>query len=87
MFSRGRLDHIALRTPTLEAFKDLRRRLVAEEASDGEVVDMGSLLLVSFTDPDGGGHEIVWDKPGMSADAGLPRTEWTRFTGEDFHVN
>lgn len=83
MFSRGRLDHIALRAPSLDAFKELRRRLVAEGASDGEVIDMGSLLLVSFTDPDGGGHEVVWEKPGTSPDAGLARSEWTRYAGDD----
>ena len=26
---------------------------------------MGSLLLLSFIDPDGGGHEVVWVKPGV----------------------
>lgn len=87
MLSRGRLDHIALRAPALEAFRELRRRLVAEGASDGEVIDMGSLLLVTFTDPDGGGHEIVWEKPGMPADTGLLRAEWTRSTGEDLDAS
>jgi catechol 2,3-dioxygenase-like lactoylglutathione lyase family enzyme len=53
MFQRGRLDHFALNAAGEEAFREVRRRLVAEGASDGAVTDMGSLLLLSFTDPDG----------------------------------
>jgi hypothetical protein len=46
-----------------EAFQELRRRLVAEVASDGVVADMRSLLSLGFADPDGGQHEVVWIKP------------------------
>jgi hypothetical protein len=76
MFKRGRLDHFALNAASEEAFRDLRRRLIAERASDGVVTDMGSLLLLSFTDPDGGGHEVVWVKPGVPVEQGLRRAEW-----------
>jgi hypothetical protein len=37
---------------------------------------MGSLLLLSFTDPDGGGHEVVWVKSGIPVGQGLRRAEW-----------
>ena len=43
MFGRGRLDHFALNAASEEAFREVRRRLVAEAASDGTVTDMGSL--------------------------------------------
>ena len=78
MFGRGRLDHFALNAASEEAFREVRRRLVAEAASDGSVTDMGSLLLLSFTDPDGGKHELVWVKPGVPVAQGLKRSEWKK---------
>ena len=78
MFERGRLDHFALNAATEEAFGEARRRLVEEGASDGTVTDMGSLLLLSFSDPDEGRHELVWVKPGVPVAQGLRRPEWTR---------
>jgi catechol 2,3-dioxygenase-like lactoylglutathione lyase family enzyme len=78
MFQRGRLDHFALNAASFEAFRELHRRVVAEEAGDGVVTDMGSLLNFGFTDPDGGQHEVVWVKPGVPVEAGLRRAEWNR---------
>lgn len=78
MFQRGRLDHFALNTASEDAFRELRRRVVAEGAGDGVVTDMGSLLSFGFTDPDGGGHEVVWVKPDVPVGAGLKRANWTR---------
>jgi catechol 2,3-dioxygenase-like lactoylglutathione lyase family enzyme len=77
MFGRGRLDHFALNAASEEAFRELRRRIVAEGAGDGAVTDMGSLLNLGFTDPDGGEHEVVWVKPGVPVEAGLRRAEWS----------
>ena len=77
MFGRGRLDHFALNAASEETFRELRRRVVAEGASDGEVIDMGSLLNFGFTDPDGAGHEVVWAKPGVPVERGIRRAEWT----------
>jgi catechol 2,3-dioxygenase-like lactoylglutathione lyase family enzyme len=77
MFARGRLDHFALRAASEEAFWELQRRVVAEGAGDGLVSDMGSLLNLGFTDPDGGEHEIIWVKPGVPMKQGLRRAEWT----------
>ena len=76
MFDRGRLDHFALSAASEPAFRELRRRLVAEGASDGVITDMGSLFLFSFNDPDGGRHEVVWVKPGVPIDQGLRVAEW-----------
>jgi len=78
MFQRGRLDHFALNAASEEAFRQLRRRLMLERASDGAVTDMGSLLLFSFTDPDGGCHEVVWAKPDASVEQGLRKAEWKK---------
>jgi catechol 2,3-dioxygenase-like lactoylglutathione lyase family enzyme len=77
MFQRGRLDHFAFNAASEEAFRKVRRRLMAEGACDGVVTDMGSLLLLSFTDPDGGVHEVVWMKPGVAVGATLKRADWT----------
>lgn len=76
MFQRGRLDHFALNAASEEAFRELRRRVIAEGASDSVVTDMGSMLLFSFLDPDGGRHEVVWRKPGVPVETGLRRAEW-----------
>ena len=51
--------------------------VVAEDASDGVVTDMGSLLLFTFTDPDQGRHEVVWAKPDVPVETGLKRADWT----------
>jgi catechol 2,3-dioxygenase-like lactoylglutathione lyase family enzyme len=83
MFRRGRLDHFALNAASEDAFRELRRRLVAEGASDGVVTDMGSLLNLSFTDPDGGHNEVVFIKPGVPVDAGLRRADWKKAAVED----
>ncbi len=77
MFGRGRLDHVALNAASEEAFWELRQRVVAERAVDGEVVDMGSLLNSGFVDPDGASHEVVWTKPGVPVERGIRRAEWT----------
>src|ERR687893_8091 len=42
-FQRGRLDHFALNAASEEAFRELRRRILAEGASDSVVTDMGSM--------------------------------------------
>ena len=80
MFSRGRLDHFALNAASYEAFCELHQRLDAEGAVDGDVIDMGSLLLFTFTDPDDGAHEVAWIRPGVPVDQGVRREEWMTAT-------
>jgi catechol 2,3-dioxygenase-like lactoylglutathione lyase family enzyme len=77
MFARGRLDHFALNAASADAFRELRRRIVASGAGDGVVTDMGSVLSCSFTDPDGGAHEVIWVKPDVPVSASLARRDWT----------
>jgi hypothetical protein len=78
MFQRGRPDHFALNAVSEKAFRELRRRLVAERATNGVVTDMGWLLIFTFTDPDGGAHEVDRMKPGIPVTETLERARWTR---------
>ena len=77
MFERGRLDHFALNASSEAAFRELRRRVVAERAADGDVIDMGSVLNFGFIDPDGSSLEVIWVKPGVPIDYGAQRSEWS----------
>jgi hypothetical protein len=77
MFERGRLDHVALHASSRDAFRELRRRLIAEGTTDGIVTDMGSLLIFTFSDPDGAQYEVVWPNPRVPADQTLRRADWT----------
>jgi catechol 2,3-dioxygenase-like lactoylglutathione lyase family enzyme len=77
MFQRGRLDHFALNAASEDAFIVLYRRLCDEGAVDGKVIDMGSLLLFNFVDPDGANLEVVWKKPDIPVNAVLKRADWT----------
>ncbi len=77
MFARGRLDHVALSAASEDAFRELHRRLVDEDATDGIVTDMGSLLLLTFADPDGAEVEVAWPKPDVPANQTLRRAAWT----------
>ena len=63
MFGRGRLDHLALRAPSLEAFDTIRDRLMARGASDGFVTDFGPVLSLFFRDPDGLEAEVCVANP------------------------
>lgn len=78
MFARGRLDHFAINAASEEAFAEIYRRALAQGACDGEVTDMGSLLLFSFDDPDGGRFEVAWNKPGVPFGQGGERANWKR---------
>lgn len=77
MFTRGRLDHFALNASSHEAFRELRRRVIAEGAGDGTVTDVGPILMLTFTDPDGAEHEVTWSKPGVPFDRAQTRAKWT----------
>jgi catechol 2,3-dioxygenase-like lactoylglutathione lyase family enzyme len=64
IFSRGRVDHFALAVETYGDFERLRRALIEEGATDGEVTDFGLMLSFSFADPDGLWAELSWWKDG-----------------------
>jgi catechol 2,3-dioxygenase-like lactoylglutathione lyase family enzyme len=63
MFGRGRLDHLALEAASIEAFDEIRRRLLARGATDGFVTDFGHVLSVFFHDPDGLEAEVCVANP------------------------
>ena len=63
MFGRGRLDHLALQAASLEAFEDIRERLMARGAADDFVTDFGPMLSVFFRDPDGLECEVCVENP------------------------
>jgi catechol 2,3-dioxygenase-like lactoylglutathione lyase family enzyme len=77
MFNRGRMDHFALLAPDEAAFRELRQRIEAEGAADGDVRDMNSHWIMGYFDPDGAAHEVMLERQD-SADADmLERAEWT----------
>ena len=63
MFGRGRLDHFGLQAASLNAFEEIRDRLMAYGASDGFVTDFGPILSVFFRDPDGLEGEVCVPNP------------------------
>jgi hypothetical protein len=82
MFRRGRLDHFALLAPSEQAFRELRRRIEAEGAADGQVRDMKSLWIVGYFDPDGAAREVILQRPGFNDADMLERRHWTTMTLE-----
>ena len=80
MFGRGRLDHLALQAASLDAFDEIRDRLVAREASDGFVTDFGPILSLFFRDPDGLEAEVCVGnpdaKPGVFNPPGTPSARY-----------
>lgn len=63
MFGRGRLDHIGLQAASLDAFDEIRRRLMARGAADDFVTDFGPVLSLFFVDPDGLEGEVLVANP------------------------
>ena len=63
MFGRGRLDHLALEAASVEAFDEIRRRLLDRDATDGFVTDFGHILSLFFRDPDGLEAEVCVQNP------------------------
>jgi catechol 2,3-dioxygenase-like lactoylglutathione lyase family enzyme len=80
MFTRGRLDHFALLAPSEEAFRELRRRIEAEGAADGDVRDMKSHWIMGYFDPDGAAHEVMLERPGYRDSDVLEQAAWTTVT-------
>jgi catechol 2,3-dioxygenase-like lactoylglutathione lyase family enzyme len=80
MFARGRLDHFALLARSEEAFRELRRRIEAEGAADGDVRDMRSHWIMGYFDPDGAAHEVMLERPGAADAEMLERAHWTTVT-------
>ena len=80
MFGRGRIDHLGLQAASLDAFEEIRRRLIARGAADEFVTDFGPILSLFFTDPDGLEGEVCVAnpdaKPGVFNPPGTPATRY-----------
>jgi catechol 2,3-dioxygenase-like lactoylglutathione lyase family enzyme len=82
MFGRGRLDHLGVRATSIDAFSEIRRRLVEFGASDGFVTDFGPVLSLFFTDPDGLEPEVCVPSPdAVPGVRNAPGTPSARFDG------
>ena len=81
MFGRGRLDHVGLQAASLEAFLEIRRRLMACGAADEFVTDFGPVLSLFFVDPDGlEGEVLVANPDGRPGVVNPPGTRARRYT-------
>lgn len=76
MFGRGRLDHLALHAASIDAFDEIRGRLLERGATDGFVTDFGPILSLFFRDPDGLEAEVCVlnpdARPGIHNPPGTP---------------
>ena len=63
MFGRGRIDHLGLQAASIDAFEEIRGRLMGCGATDGFVTDFGPVLSVFFRDPDGLEGEVCVANP------------------------
>jgi len=80
MFGRGRLDHLALQSASIDAFVEIRRRLIERGAADDFVTDFGQFLSVFFRDPDGLECEVCVVNPDARPGAfNPPGTRAARF--------
>ena len=80
MFGRGRIDHLGLQAASLDAFDQIRDRLIARGASHHFVTDFGPVLSVFFRDPDGLEGEVCIENPaavpGMHNPPGTPAARY-----------
>jgi catechol 2,3-dioxygenase-like lactoylglutathione lyase family enzyme len=85
MFGRGRLDHLGLQAVSLEAFEEIRRRLLARGACDEFVTDFGPVFSLFFRDPDGLEAEVCVPnpdaKPGVHNPPGTPAARFVPAVG------
>ena len=58
LFERGRLDHMGLTVIDRVALSAIRDRLLAVDASSGDIRSLGPMLSLRFVDPDGLEGEI-----------------------------
>lgn len=81
MLGRGRLDHFGLQARSLEAFEEIRRRLIDRGAADEFVTDFGPVLSMFFTGPDGLECEVCVPnpdaRPGVFNPPGTPAARYT----------
>jgi catechol 2,3-dioxygenase-like lactoylglutathione lyase family enzyme len=85
MFGRGRLDHVGFQATSMDAFEEIRRRLLARGACDEFVTDFGPALSLFFRDPDGLEAEVCVPnpdaKPGVLNPPGTPAARFVPAAG------
>ena len=82
MFGRGRIDHLGLQAASLEAFEEIRNRLIERGAADEFVTDFGPILSVFFRDPDGLEGEVCVANPdAVPGTLNAPGTPAARYVG------
>jgi len=67
MFGRGRLDHLGFTVSDLTELTAIRDRLLAADASSGDIHQLGPMFSVRFVDPDGLESEINCYNPDFDA--------------------
>jgi catechol 2,3-dioxygenase-like lactoylglutathione lyase family enzyme len=80
MFGRGRIDHVGFHAADLQAFAEIRDRLIAVGASDRIVTEFGRKLSIFFRDPDQMEGEVLVANPSADPDDlhfGTPSTIFT----------
>lgn len=80
MFGRGRIDHIGLHAATLDAFSEIRKRLISAGAADRVVTQFGRKLSIFFRDPDRMEGEVLVANPDADPDNlvfGVPSPRFT----------
>jgi hypothetical protein len=80
-FGRGRIDHIGLHAASLDAFAQIRERLIAAGASDGTVTEFGRKLSIFFRDPDEMECEVLVTNPDADENDLRFGTPSARFAG------
>lgn len=82
MFGRGRIDHLGLQAASVEAFDEIRSRLIERGAADEFVTDFGPQLSLFFRDPDGLEGEVCVPNPdavpGVHNKPGTPATRYVK---------
>jgi catechol 2,3-dioxygenase-like lactoylglutathione lyase family enzyme len=80
MFGRGRIDHLGFQAASIDAFDEIRRRLIQRGAADEFVTDFGPVLSVFFRDPDGLEGEVCVANPdavpGVTNPPGTPAARY-----------
>jgi catechol 2,3-dioxygenase-like lactoylglutathione lyase family enzyme len=81
MFGRGRIGNLGLQAASIDAFDQIRKRLIARGASDHFVTDFGPVLSVFSRDPDGLEGEVCIQNPdavpGVHNPPGTPAARYT----------
>ena len=81
MFGRGRIDHLGFQAASLQAFEEIRDRLMARGSADAFVTDFGPILSVFFRDPDGLEGEVCVANPdevhGVTNPPGTPAARYS----------